>query len=109
MSWSWRNWFGPASPEVKAGVARGAALLDARVPGWWTKINVDKLDMWDSRNCVLGQVFGEYGDGCAVLRLEQWSGVTMVNGFFPSGLPSDGSRELLREWKNAVRFRMRSR
>lgn len=35
----------------------GALLLDRLMPGWATKIDVDSLDLSDTRRCVLGQLF----------------------------------------------------
>jgi len=37
-------------------VARGAALLDERLPGWADQIDIDSLKMSDDCNCVLGQL-----------------------------------------------------
>lgn len=39
-------------------VARGAALLDEREPGWWQRINVRTLDIRSCKRCVLGQLEG---------------------------------------------------
>ena len=39
-------------------VAKGAALLDDKVPGWWKVINLQKLDINDCHTCMLGQLFG---------------------------------------------------
>lgn len=39
-------------------VARGAALLDEKVPGWWRVIDLDALDMGNCTQCMLGQLFG---------------------------------------------------
>ena len=43
-------------------VARGAALLDDRRPGWWREdrhrsIDLDELDIDDCTACVLGQLY----------------------------------------------------
>jgi hypothetical protein len=38
-------------------VARGAALLDEREPGWWQRIDLSKLDLASTCRCVLGQLF----------------------------------------------------
>lgn len=38
-------------------VERGVAVLDAKVPGWWERIDVDRLDMAVGDACVLGQLF----------------------------------------------------
>jgi hypothetical protein len=37
-------------------VARGAALLDEREPGWWQRIDLSKLDLASTCRCVLGQL-----------------------------------------------------
>lgn len=39
---------------------RGKAWLDKIYPNWWRKINLDFLDMSDSRRCILGQLYGDY-------------------------------------------------
>ena len=38
-------------------VAKGAGLMDEKVPYWFTKIDTDKLSITCPRNCVLAQVF----------------------------------------------------
>lgn len=38
-------------------VARGAALLDERVPGWRERLDVGALDVSSIRNCPVGQAF----------------------------------------------------
>lgn len=40
-------------------VARGAALLDEKLPDWYNLINLDSLEMADECKCVLGQI-GEH-------------------------------------------------
>src|SRR5262245_29088193 len=39
-------------------IARGAALLDARRPGWRENLDVDDLDMGSVTRCVIGQTLG---------------------------------------------------
>lgn len=39
---------------------RGAELLDNRWPGWWQEIDLSRLDLQDSCNCVLGQLGVDY-------------------------------------------------
>lgn len=46
--------------SVAERVARGAALLDLKVPGWAGRINLHTLDMDHCYLCVLGQLFGFY-------------------------------------------------
>jgi hypothetical protein len=47
--------------ETALAVARGAALLDEKMPGWETRIDLTQLNLADSCRCVLGQLF-ERGD-----------------------------------------------
>ncbi len=51
-------------------VARGAALLDERRPGWAGEVNAERLEMNDCYECVLGQLFGGFIDGWAALDLD---------------------------------------
>jgi len=39
-------------------IARGAAWLDATVPNWIDRIDLQTLNLWSPWRCVLGQVFG---------------------------------------------------
>jgi len=42
---------------VAERVARGAALLDEKVPGWAGRISLGELDLSSCTFCVLGQLF----------------------------------------------------
>lgn len=46
-------------------VARGAALLDEREPGWHQRIDLETLDMELPCNCVLGQLHHDQDDPLA--------------------------------------------
>ena len=46
-----------AETEVRAGIA----LLDRREPDWRESVNWEHLNMASDTNCVLGQVYGEFG------------------------------------------------
>jgi hypothetical protein len=50
-------------------VARGAALLDQYRPGWADEIDLDELRLESGSDCVLGQLYGDYGEGRAQLRI----------------------------------------
>lgn len=43
-------------------VAEGVKLLDDSRPGWWKEINLNVLDMYSTRYCVLGQLY--HGSFC---------------------------------------------
>jgi len=50
------------APEtVQARVARGAALLDEKLPGWDQRIDLDRLNLGDCFTCILGQLFTDQG------------------------------------------------
>jgi len=53
------------SPRIE----RGAALLDTAAPGWEGKIDLNTLDLSSGWYCVVGQVYGDYIDGLAELKM----------------------------------------
>lgn len=46
--------------DARARVARGAALLDEKRPGWAQQINTRELDMASGCFCILGQLEESY-------------------------------------------------
>lgn len=46
---------------------RGAELLDRIRPGWHNEIDLDTLEVSDFERCVLGQLYGNYGEGGDVI------------------------------------------
>lgn len=44
--------------DILAAVARGAALLDSKVPDWETKVNPNILNMRNGYLCIAGQALG---------------------------------------------------
>ncbi len=44
-------------------VARGAAFLDEKMPGWDQRIDLDKLDLAAPCRCVLGQLATDLDEG----------------------------------------------
>jgi hypothetical protein len=50
-------------------VARGAALLDQYRPGWADEIDLHELRIESGSDCVLGQLYGDYGEGRERLRI----------------------------------------
>lgn len=45
-----------------ARVVAGACWLDAKLPGWEKKIDLGSLDLGNTCRCILGQLWGNYGD-----------------------------------------------
>jgi hypothetical protein len=69
--------------KIPVSVEHGAALLDERLPGWRAAIDADSLDLSSGCDCVLGQVFGDFNKGEAVLDLSRADSRRL--GFFVSG------------------------
>jgi hypothetical protein len=53
-----------ATFNVRGRVGRGAELLDRRIPAWAWEIDVKRLNLAYTEECILGQVYGHYEDGC---------------------------------------------
>lgn len=49
--------------EMHACVARGAALLDEKREGWHEQIDVERLHMMSTWDCLLGQLYDGFGQG----------------------------------------------
>ena len=54
---------------INERVAKGAAILDAKKPGWERQIDIASLQLADSCHCVLGQLYGHYFDGLDAIKL----------------------------------------
>jgi len=52
---------------MRENVKRGIEWLDSVEPDWRKSINRKALDFADVFQCVLGQVFGSYKEGCEKL------------------------------------------
>ena len=46
--------------DIPGRVARGAALLDEKRPGWEAEINLNALDIDDCTTCVIGQLYRDH-------------------------------------------------
>src|SRR5205823_6207734 len=56
-------------PELYRGVQAGSQLLDKIEPGWASKINLSSLSLPTQCNCILGQIYGSYGEGLKKVNL----------------------------------------
>lgn len=88
-------------------VNRGIALLDAKVPGWFNKVDPKEIDLYSSFNCILGQIFGNYQRGLWVLPNP---GYGHYNRLEPYGFnPRRGLHWLSkRAWRKAIKARVKS-
>lgn len=57
--------------RTRRAVRHGAALLDRRQKDWRPRIDTYHLEMHDCDACVLGQLFGEFGNGLDILRIQE--------------------------------------
>ena len=57
--------------ELEKRVIRGVKFLDEHYPGWLQEIDVDRLNLEHYSNCVLGQLYGDFGDGMYDLELSE--------------------------------------
>ena len=71
---------------VAERVQRGAELLDEKRPGWWREIDLERLDVSSTCNCIGGQVAGvPYGFTVAMEAL----GLDGEEAFVAHGFESD--------------------
>lgn len=80
-------------------IAKGAEFLDNHFgeEDWRAKIDLDKLDMANSFDCVLGQLFRSFWNGCALLALNPQDTRSMA--FLTNPRDPYAYETLTREWK----------
>lgn len=49
--------------KIRTRVRKAALKLDKVHPDWWIKINVHVLNLGSASKCVLGQLYGSWGEG----------------------------------------------
>lgn len=107
--------------SIQDRIARGAALLDEKMPGWIDKQDLIFLNMASGCHCVLGQCGGEYHkivtrlwqQSCDVMELEKLS---CAHGFNIAFDESNGLsekhvkdyQELTDAWKLLIAERRRA-
>lgn len=92
--------------SVRERVERGAALLDAKEPGWRDRISPAELDIHSCSACVVGQVFGlnEEDQGTADAWIEKIGELGCYNDAGEYGFCGSGPKDydsLRDEW---IRF-----
>lgn len=104
--------------KARKRVARGAALLDAKRPGWRDQINLKDLSLSSCTNCIIGQTFGPeyeadeanfglgdpFGHGVQVLDLEDGEAYRLVprHGFDTDDHGTVTYAELNRAWRELL-------
>lgn len=90
---------------VLENVERGAALLDLRCPGWEDGIELDTLDVGLSGECVLGQLYGDYGAGLTAIGLAGTTDERRAHGFTVRLGSFDTAPELTDAWRRLIEER----
>lgn len=80
-------------------VRRGMKWLDANVPNWREKVDVDSLDLQAPCGCVLGQIDGDFYEAVWKRRLERQE--VLDRGFTAS--PGITFRTLTAAWRRALK------
>ncbi len=75
-------------------VARSAALLRERQPGWALSVDLDDLDMADEFFCVAGHVFGDFRTGMDELFGDEHDHEDVMSSGFHDTFRSVGDREV---------------
>jgi hypothetical protein len=97
--------------KMSARVKRGAAMLDARCPGWEHGIDLDRLDVASDDAGPLGQLYGDHELGVILLGI--W-GPRVPSYGFKVGMPSkllgfegEDSHAMNLLWANEILVRRR--
>lgn len=94
------------NPSTMERIEAGIALLDKKKPTWRQRIDLDGLKLEDGQHCVLGQTYGEYGEGLEKLKLKYWEADDYGFDTSPYGRISNfrvSYKYLTRCWKKALR------
>lgn len=87
--------------SIQDKVRAGMEFLDEKKPGWESRIDIERLNLANPMQCVLGQLYGEYTVGIVELDL-----IGVVDrdllGFTIYPSPSVGWSGLTCEWKESI-------
>jgi len=78
----------------------GPKALDEKLPLWYKCIDIDKLDLTSSYNCVLGQIYGVFSVGWKELKFYETKTERISELGFLGAKPTD-----LKEWIDAINKR----
>lgn len=95
---------GVSDATIERRVRRGARLLDQKVKNWHKRIDIDRINLRCSTDCILGQIFGWYFSGRTHLKLFE---KTNSHGFSAAWSEGDHSNVRLRDaWIHAINRRI---
>ena len=93
----------------EAEVKRGIAWLDANIPGWLDKIDLERLDLRVCDRCVVGQVLGSYNN-LFDATAPAWEDRFAMG--FNARIPFGNSilwQDLTNQWKKQIKARLQVR
>ncbi len=82
--------------KLRGNAACGARFFDRSVPGWHTKIDVEKLDINNTDDCIAGQIYGSYKKAVELLGITKSHSMRL--GIYLSC--SDVAKAEKRQWEN---------
>lgn len=85
----------PSDRPFEREVQKGAALLDQHRPGWERGIDPSSLVIYHIERCILGQLYGDYGDGKDALLGEGWEMIVSWEVSAAHGFTVSPGREYL--------------
>ena len=74
-----------AAQIIKNRVIKGAKFLDTKMPGWYNKIDISRLNINNSCNCIIGQLYGNFWEELDIV-FKQFKHTTLaaeLRGFIP--------------------------
>jgi len=89
------------TPWPYDAVARGVALLDKKVPGWRSMVDLDELDVTGFCSSPLGQIGGDYVKGAKMVGLVIGPS-TVEHGFYLEGDEPGTFEDLNDAWREAI-------
>jgi hypothetical protein len=90
---------------IRDRVARGAALLDEKRPGWDARVDLAVLDLASCRQCVVGQLFGEEFGNWPYLAGLQALGIPLGAGRHGFDALDEQFPALTAEWRRVIAAR----
>jgi len=102
---------------IEQRVKNGIKLLDDKCPDWADKIDLECFNIKCHSLCVLGQVLGDYHEGCKIILSDLYLETMIENGFcgpeYYSSSPNYPEQlkywnDLQNEWRKQIASRQYS-
>lgn len=95
------------SNDAHVAAARGAKFLDQRRPGWADEIRLADLDLRSLDNCVLGQLYGDWGKAQEAIEEIRWDADRQMYYGFETDHPHTRQKyaALTEEWQDQILMR----